>query len=770
MPMAAWHLTAAEPNAVAAAPALDEKQPDPRFNVRGYVVSGNVPIDTNTLNAILSRHTGTNVDVKEIVRAAADVQAENQRRGNPEVSVAIMPAQIIDGVVTLNAFQAAQPQILISGIRYLETGEPAEEAANAPAPANGEEAATNAAPVKLMPLVPANPEEMAKAHAALLAKLAEPEDGRIHVVSTNAGPRFEVKKYLVMGNSVLSPEIIGKTFTNIDGAFGTNVSFDGIRTVLTQLQGDYRERGYVTVSVGLPQQKLTNATVKLQVTEGRLAIIDVKGNRYFSSNNVMRALPSLHTNMILNGPIFNAELNRANANQDRQIYPIIDPGPDPGTSALTLKVKDQLPLHGKVEFNNESSPGTPDLRIDTSAVYDNLWQLEHSFGFQYGFSPQQFKTGSQWKFYDSPLVANYSGFYRLPLGNPESVSDVVAGNPGNFGYDEATRQFNLPPPSGRPELNVYASRSTIDTGVTPSPETPIAQTPSISINQQNFQEDLTVDEDEGARLSLPLPSAENFQSGFSGGPDFKTYDFRSYKTNAFYFTIITFRGPVEVPITSTDLSPVPVTHRPLQYLPLSLNYNATWRAPGTTVNFGMGASGNTWFSGSTSNLQAISESTKTTGHWVTLTPSLAMDFVEQPNWILSLKANGQWASEPLISNEQFGAGGVNSVRGYREGEVFGDFGWRVSIEQHTPTHVVGTVFGNTLMTIRGSVYMDAAEAYLMDPQGRQSGVELWSTGVGLTGAIGTHWEARLLFSVPLIGTTTTTCYQPFFNFNLTAQF
>ena len=253
--------------------------------------------------------------------------------------------------------------------------------------------------------------------------------------------------------------------TNIDGAFGTNVSFDGIIAAATELQRAYRDRGYVTVAVAVPPQKLTNATVKTAVTEGRLAAIEVKGNHYFSSNNVMRALPSLHTNMILNGLVFQAELNRANANQDRQIYPVIEPGPDPGTSDLPLKVKDQLPLHAKVELNNQSSPGTPELRVNSSAVYNNLWQLEHSLGVQYGFSPQEYKSGSQWDFYDLPLVANYSAFYRMPLGNPEAIEDVVASKPGSFGYNEATRKFNLPPPSGQPELNVFASRSTIDTGL-----------------------------------------------------------------------------------------------------------------------------------------------------------------------------------------------------------------------------------------------------------------------------------------------------------------
>ena len=228
-----------------------------------------------------------------------------------------------------------------------------------------------------LPLKPSTPEQLAQVRAQLLHQMSEQAaaaaDTRVHVAEPGSGPRFEVKHYQIIGNTVLPPATLAGAITNIDGDFGTNVSFGGIRAVVTELQKAYRLRGYVTVSVGLPQQKLTNATVNIQVTEGRLAAIEVKGNRYFSSNNVMSVLPSLHTNIILNAQVLQAELNRANGNHNRQIYPVIGPGPDPGTSELTLKVKDELPLHAKVEFNNENSPGTPDLRVNTSAVYENLY-------------------------------------------------------------------------------------------------------------------------------------------------------------------------------------------------------------------------------------------------------------------------------------------------------------------------------------------------------------------------------------------------------------
>ena len=117
-----------------------------------------------------------------------------------------------------------------------------------------------------------------------------------------------------------------------------------------------------------------------------------------------------------------------------------------------------------------------------------------------------------------------------------------------------------------------------------------------------------------------------------------------------------------------------------------------------------------------------------------------------------------------------GAGGVNSVRGYHEGEVFGDAGWHLSLEEQTPPHIVGTLQDGEPLTVRGSVYMDYARVYLLDPQGVQGSTPLWGTGFGLAASVGSHWQAEFLFSWPLLSAGTTSAYQPFFNFSLTAQF
>jgi len=736
------------------------------FNIQRYSLEGKPLLPANVVDPLLARHTGTNVSVREIISAAYELEASYRQQGLTTMNVLIAPARIANGIVPLTVFPGAIAQILVAGKSYPITSEAqASLATPGSLPGGGTNSATRS-PV------------------------------------TNALPHLTVEKYLVLGNTVLSPATIAKTLAHVDGAYGTNVTFAGIRAAATQLQAAYHDRGYVTVAVSLPRQKLTNGVVRIQVTEGRLASIEVKGNHYFSSNNVMRALPSLHTNQLLNSLVFQAELNQANASQDRQIYPQIGPGPEPGTSDLTLAVKDRFPLHAKVEFNNENSPNTPDFRVNSSAVYNNLFQQDQSLGLQYGFSPQAFKTGPQWNFYDQPLVANYSGFYRIPLGGPRSVQEELDSNPGNFGYDEATHRFNLPPASGQPEVTFFASQSTIDTGVTPQPSRNIYTSRSITnadgssitnqtLNLNVVSQTITINNDLGVRLGVPLADHGSFHQSVTAGLDFKTYNVSSYGTNISVLNteLIDNLAGGNTPQTNYNTSvlttPQPETVNQMEYLPLNARYDAGWRDLLGTASVGLGLSANPWFysvtttSGSVTNtyyhgvksLQQITHSPESSGYWVALTPSFSHDFQLFTNWLTTVRADGQWASEPLVSNEQFGIGGVNSVRGYHEGEVFGDNGWHVSLEQDTPAHQVGLVFGTTPLTLRGSLYMDYAEAWLIDPQpGQSSSTPLWSTGFGVVATVGYHWEARFLFTEPLLNSPTISAYSPYFNFALTAQF
>ena len=51
---------------------------------------------------------------------------------------------------------------------------------------------------------------------------------------------------------------------------------------------------------------------------------------------------------------------------------------------------------------------------------------------------------------------------------------------------------------------------------------------------------------------------------------------------------------------------------------------------------------------------------------------------------LNLRMRGQFANEPLVPGEQFGFGGATSVRGLREREVSGDYGYTIALEAVAP--------------------------------------------------------------------------------------
>ena len=582
---------------------------------------------------------------------------------------------------------------------------------------------------------------------------------------------FLVSEYQVTGNTLLPKNVVKGILSKHTG---TNVSFDDVAGAVKALQLEYHNRGYDTISVTIPQQRLTNGVFKIRVFEGRLAEIRVTGNRYFNSNNVMRALPGLKTNIFLNSKLLQPQLDLANANQDRQIYPEIHPGPDSNTTTLILRVKDRLPLHAKVEANNQSTPGTPDLRLATSAAYDNLWQLDHAMGVQYTFSEQDYKQGGDWNPYDQPQVANYSAFYRLPLGSPESLAEQAARNAGKFGYNEATRKFVLPPATGAPELNIYASGSTIDTGVVQgSPATIYSGTNNGNIVQQTVHQDLTYNDAVGLRYTQPLPVFYGFIPHFQAGMDYKFYKEVNFETNDFIFTqyLTNINGSPFTRVSETS-SPVPATRKSISYLPLMLHWDASRDDESGATGFGLNYSPNVWYSGTRENVESISGSPRTTGFWHIVTANANRDQTLPGDWKLALRADGQWSSEPLISNEQFGAGGIAGVRGYREGEVFGDSGWRETSELKFPSYRIGFAGKGTSepLIVRASLFMDYANTYLLNPQGRERITPLWGTGFGGAASLGTHFSGMLSFAWPLVSTPYTEACHVRVAFSLTAQF
>jgi hemolysin activation/secretion protein len=102
-------------------------------------------------------------------------------------------------------------------------------------------------------------------------------------------------------------------------------------------------------------------------------------------------------------------------------------------------------------------------------------------------------------------------------------------------------------------------------------------------------------------------------------------------------------------------------------------------------------------------------------------------------WVVRVAA--QRSDEPLISTEQFSAGGAESVRGYLESETLGDYGFSGSLELRAPSLAPLLAFGaehSWFDEVRFFSFVDGARLKLRQPQVDQTPeFDLLSAGIGL---------------------------------------
>ncbi len=575
---------------------------------------------------------------------------------------------------------------------------------------------------------------------------------------------FRVSHYDVYGNTVLSQAQIEGVLSHHTGE---ELGIEDLKKGLGELQLLYRNYGYPSIYVSLPPQKITNGVVRVDVVEGKLSNIKVEGNKWFSVHNVLRTLPGLNTNVLLNAKWFQTELDLANGNADRQIYPVIEPGAEPETTELTLRVKDRFPLHWHAEVNNKSTPNTPTLRVDTAVQYNNLWQLEHQIGVQYNFSPERMKSEEYLpNIFDQPKVASYSGFYRIPLGFFASgLRETYERQPADFGYDPVARKFNLPAATGKPELIIYASRSVSETPVFSGPVTIVSSSTNLDTFSQFTERDLTFNQNVGSKLTIPAKSFAGVRSSFTLGVDFKTYQAQTFSTNTYYADYYSTdpntggRGPI---ITSIIIPPFGTfSENNLAYLPISFGWSASrpdkWGSTTFSINQNLFLEP---LASDRKDFQAVAGSTAAGGNTTTINATAAREQKLPRDWAVLLRANGQWASAPLIGNEQFGIGGTAGVRGYSEGSEYGDSGWRVLCDLRAPPWQIGSFpseDGNDLPAfLRCSIFMDGGEVYRLSRPGLANPTaQQWGTGFGLFFSAGEHLDARFSLGWALLDTPNT---------------
>jgi hemolysin activation/secretion protein len=229
--------------------------------------------------------------------------------------------------------------------------------------------------------------------------------------------RMLIRQYRVLGAEALPRSEVERAVYPYLGPGRTETDIEDARNALEKA---YHSKGFQATLVEIPVQTGRGGVIVLQVTEGRVGQVRVRGARYFLPSAIRKRAQSLAEGKALNFNEVTTDLVALNQWPDRQVTPSMSAGSEPGRMNIELSVTDNLPLHGSVELNNRSSPETTDLRLNGGLSYTNLWQAGHTLGGNFQLSPEEWSE-----------VKVFSGYYIARFADAENFSLMLQGTKQN---------------------------------------------------------------------------------------------------------------------------------------------------------------------------------------------------------------------------------------------------------------------------------------------------------------------------------------------------
>ncbi len=505
------------------------------------------------------------------------------------------------------------------------------------------------------------------------------------VLSAEKEVTFNIEAFAVEGNTLLPEDDVDEVLQEFLGDGKTAADVEKARTALEKR---YHEKGYPAVMVNIPEQTVAEGTIALQVIESKIGNIRVTGNRYFTAEKILRQLSSLSSGQVLYVPEVQRDIEKINRSQDIKASPVLAPGKELGKTDVEIKVQDQLPLHGSLEFNNRGTPTTTDYRLNAMIGYYNLWQKEHAVSVQYQMSPQ-----------DLSQVKALAFSYVLP--NPWKTDQQLA---------------------------LY--------GVFSDSQSAFGQGFQVVGRGQIY----------GARYAIPLPAVGLFAHSLTLGIDYK-----------------------DVQETLGSQEPDTGMTTPVRYLPFSLAYSSSLGDPSGLTRFSAGL--NMAFRGAvTTEEQFGVKRFMANANYIYATAGVERLQKLPAGFGLVVKLDGQISDQPLIPNEQFAAGGIQSVRGYKDMEAFGDDAIHGTAELSAPDLMGLLKWGDRFQFISYLFYdfalLDVKEAL----PGQTRHFQLQGAGAGVRGLLFKNIDYELDLGIALSRTEYTPAGTRRFHFKLRYQF
>lgn len=183
------------------------------------------------------------------------------------------------------------------------------------------------------------------------ARLPEIEVEREKEVPAAKGLSFVLKDVIITGSTVFKTDYFRPVYQPY---LGKKVSFKELEEISAKVRASYKEKGYLTTTVYLPEQEVVSGRIEIRIVEGKMGELRVEGNKWFAGNVLKKYF---HTGglEVLNMKKLQRDILRLNQNPDLEVRTVISTGEMPETSDIILTVKERMPYHFGVGFDNQGT-------------------------------------------------------------------------------------------------------------------------------------------------------------------------------------------------------------------------------------------------------------------------------------------------------------------------------------------------------------------------------------------------------------------------------
>jgi hemolysin activation/secretion protein len=239
----------------------------------------------------------------------------------------------------------------------------------------------------------------------------------------DAEPRFPVRGFTIEGPLPIPLE---RAQAIVNRYTGDAVRVQDLQAAAAALEMELSTTGHPFHRVVLPPQEL-EGTVTLRVLAFRLANVSVKGNSFFSEENILASLPALKKGESPDVAAVGRNRSAANEHPSKTVEVTFKQSEAPDSVDADVAVIDQPPRNFFVGLNNIGDKRTGDYRATLGLQHSNLWNRDHSLTATYTTSPDHVPDVKQYGFYYRMPFYSVSGALTVFYAYSDVNSGTVAG-------------------------------------------------------------------------------------------------------------------------------------------------------------------------------------------------------------------------------------------------------------------------------------------------------------------------------------------------------